>query len=264
MSATAWVIDPEDNVVSGRVLRAEDGTPIAGATVRIVGTKRGTYTATDGSFRLRVSAAGAELLARSVGCKDDSVQVAPGQASVTLRLRTSAAMMNSVVVQAPITADEVMRRAIARKDSNAAKIKTLVTELYYKRVLRVHRGFVGSIDTIPEIEEHIATLHERNDATPRRLYRIVARDFTRNVRIDDGLNAYSAEDLRQDTVWFDRFTPLLSPLAREASSFYRYTLVDRMAYGDVTVYVIDFEPRIRISSAFEGRLHIVDDSYDVE
>lgn len=263
MSATACVINPEDNVVSGRVLRSEDGMPIAGATVRVVGTKRGTYTATDGSFRLRVPAAGAKLLARSVGCKDDSVQVASGQASVTFRLRTSAAMMNSVIVQAPITADEVMRRAIARKDSNAAKIKTLVTELYYKRVLRVHRGFVGSIDTIPEIEEHIATLHERNDATPRRLYRIVARDFTRNVRIDDGLNAYSAEDLRQDTVWFDRFTPLLSPLAREALSYYRYTLVDRMAYGDVTVYVIDFEPRIRISSALEGRLHIVDDSYEV-
>ncbi|MBU3741680.1 MAG: carboxypeptidase-like regulatory domain-containing protein [Candidatus Kapabacteria bacterium] len=253
----------EDVMVIGRVVRAEDGSPIAGATVRVVNTKRGTFTARDGTFRLKVPSTPARLMARSVGCADDTLRYTPGDSAVTFRLASSPTLMNSVVVQAPINADEVMRRAIARKDSNAAKINTLTTEIFSRNVFQDYVDFGFRADTTPMVHEYVATRYDRRSPNKQNLFDVHHRHYSKNFTTEGHLPAYTFEDLRVDTIWYDRFSPLLSPLAGNAVDYYRYTLVDRRAYGDQVVYVIDFEPRIRISAAFEGRIHVLEGTYDV-
>ena len=41
--------------ISGKVTSSEDGSPVIGASVKIVGTKTGTVTDVDGNFSLNTS-----------------------------------------------------------------------------------------------------------------------------------------------------------------------------------------------------------------
>ena len=49
------LVNAQSRTVSGKVLSAEDGQPVIGATVIVKGTSSGTITGVDGDFSLSVS-----------------------------------------------------------------------------------------------------------------------------------------------------------------------------------------------------------------
>jgi TonB-linked SusC/RagA family outer membrane protein len=80
--------------ITGRVT-AENGSPVAGATVTVKGTRNATTTGPDGSFSLS-AAADAELIISSVGYSEVEVRASGGEANVQLKENTR--LLSDVVV----------------------------------------------------------------------------------------------------------------------------------------------------------------------
>ena len=81
--------------VSGKVTSAEDGQPIVGATVKVVGQKNtGTVTDVDGNFTLNVPA-GATLEVSYIGMTSKTIKAS---SRMTISLNNSSKDIDEVVV----------------------------------------------------------------------------------------------------------------------------------------------------------------------
>jgi TonB-linked SusC/RagA family outer membrane protein len=84
--------------INGMVTTAEDGSPLPGVYVRIVGTNNGAITDVDGNFQLSAPA-DATLLFTFIGYKDQEVAI-QGQTVINVILVTDVRMVDEVVVTA--------------------------------------------------------------------------------------------------------------------------------------------------------------------
>ncbi|QEH42722.1 TonB-dependent receptor [Chitinophaga sp. XS-30] len=82
--------------LTGKVVDAEDNTPLPGVSIQVKGTTKGTATISDGSFRLDVAATDV-LVISFMGYASQEVPV-NGQSSLTIRLRPSATGLDELVV----------------------------------------------------------------------------------------------------------------------------------------------------------------------
>ena len=83
--------------VSGKVTNAADGSPVAGASIRIKGSNAGTSSDAEWNFRLTVSGSNVALLVSSIGFNE--VEVAAGEGPVNVQLsNTAGTSLNEVVV----------------------------------------------------------------------------------------------------------------------------------------------------------------------
>ena len=81
--------------VSGSVVSAEDGEPIIGATIRVVGTKTGTVSDQDGKFSLSVPSGAKHLEVSYVGYETQNVAI---KSNVRVTLAASNTMLDALVV----------------------------------------------------------------------------------------------------------------------------------------------------------------------
>ena len=85
--------------VTGKVTDAQ-GNPVAAAAVQVRGTKIGTTTAADGTFRLNVPENATTLVITSLNFREQEVNIA-GQSNVTVALTEAATSLDEVVVTVP-------------------------------------------------------------------------------------------------------------------------------------------------------------------
>ncbi len=81
---------------TGKVVSADDGEPVVGATVRVAGTNAATITDIDGNFTLAVPASGKQLNISYVGMDDKTVPIKGN--NVTITLTSNEHSLNEVVV----------------------------------------------------------------------------------------------------------------------------------------------------------------------
>lgn len=93
----ASAVAPQDTALKGTV-KDETGMVLPGASVRLKGTSQGTSTDAKGGFTLRVPAQGATLEVSFVGYETLQVNVAPGEASISIVLKTRELKGDEVVV----------------------------------------------------------------------------------------------------------------------------------------------------------------------
>ena len=87
----------QDRVVTGRVTDSKDNSGVPGVTVAPKGTKTGTQTASDGSFRISIGPSVTTLVFTSIGYATQEVDIA-GKSSVEVSLVISNAQLGEVVV----------------------------------------------------------------------------------------------------------------------------------------------------------------------
>lgn len=87
----------QDRVVSGRVSDSKDGSGVPGVTVAPKGTKTGTQTGSDGSFRISVGAGVTTLVFSSVGYTSQEVDIT-GKTTIDVSLVISNSQLGEVVV----------------------------------------------------------------------------------------------------------------------------------------------------------------------
>jgi iron complex outermembrane receptor protein len=87
----------QNKTISGRVTDAKDGSPLSGVSVVVKGSKSGTQTAADGTFKISVPSSTSTLVISSVGFANQEVNVS-SRSSVEVALAGTADQLNDVVV----------------------------------------------------------------------------------------------------------------------------------------------------------------------
>ena len=87
----------QERVVTGRVTDSKDNTGVPGVTVTPKGTKTGTQTGSDGSFRISVGSGVSVLVFTSIGYATQEIDIA-GKSTVEVSLVVSNSQLGEVVV----------------------------------------------------------------------------------------------------------------------------------------------------------------------
>ena len=85
----------QNKTVTGKVLDAKDGSPIAAASVVVKGATAGTKTAADGSFALTIPSSVTKLVVSSVGYSSKEVNA---EGAISVSLNQTSNQLNDVVV----------------------------------------------------------------------------------------------------------------------------------------------------------------------
>lgn len=83
--------------MTGRVLSADDNTPLPGVNVAVKGTTRGTSTDANGDYRISIPAGQSTLVFSSVGFLTQEVQIG-NRSSINVKIETDTRALNEVVV----------------------------------------------------------------------------------------------------------------------------------------------------------------------
>lgn len=87
LALVAFLVTPADvssQIHTGTIVNAKTKEPIGGASIRIVGTTRGTYTRPNGTYRLPLTEGASKLLVRSIGYEEITMAVKPPPQNVEL------------------------------------------------------------------------------------------------------------------------------------------------------------------------------------
>jgi hypothetical protein len=230
----------------------------------VLGTQRGTYALPDGKFRLPLPAGSHRISVSSIGYERVDTTFSEKSGYITIRMRPSDIQLGNVEVTADISADEVIRRAIRKKQENQAKIKTFDGLLYSKFILEIEGNLFGQIEDQERqiIMETFSRIY-RDRENDRTAVHIVQRRQTANIPSQNNLLAIGNFVSFYDETLKVVNTDIPSPLAEDAFSYYSYTLKRRVADGGRFIYIIDVKPTTTVFPAFEGTLNIVEGSYDL-
>lgn len=91
------VTQAQTKTISGRVVDAKDNSPIPNISVTVKGSRSGTQTSADGSFRLTIPTGATTLTFSGIGYDPQEVSVA-GKDAVEVSLKTNNASIGEVVV----------------------------------------------------------------------------------------------------------------------------------------------------------------------
>jgi len=92
-----FTLKPSHRLVQGKVLAAEDDTPIPGVNIIVKGTQNGTTTDINGNYRLAMDSSHSDLIFTFIGLQTKEVEVA-NQSEVTVKLEPDVSQLSEVVV----------------------------------------------------------------------------------------------------------------------------------------------------------------------
>ncbi|MBK6420032.1 MAG: carboxypeptidase-like regulatory domain-containing protein [Ignavibacteria bacterium] len=252
-------------VITGTVVDSASMEPIHGASIRVEGTTTGTYTRSGGRFRLPLPKGATTLRVRSVGYREKVVRIDLSQTVMTITLPSSATSLTGVKVVGEITPEEIIKRAVERKEANAKRITSIVSTTYSKLKVNIDMGGLDEGNSGPEnsITETFSKIYDRRSPNPKKHVRILQRRQTANVSAQDNLAVFDDFfDFTQDEITLIK-TTMVTPLGKDALDEYTYTLLGKKPLGDQMVYELAFEPKARVFPGFEGTLTIVEGTYQV-
>jgi len=87
----------QNKTISGKVTDSKDGSPLVGASIVVKGSKTGTQTGSDGTFKISVPGSATTLVISTVGYGSMEVSIA-GKTSVDVSLTPGTDQLNDVVV----------------------------------------------------------------------------------------------------------------------------------------------------------------------
>ncbi|WP_336837380.1 SusC/RagA family TonB-linked outer membrane protein [Sphingobacterium siyangense] len=100
MLFSASLLHAQTNQVKGTVVDAKTKAPIPGATIKVLGTSNASSTDVKGAFQINVDDKNRILNISTVGYKNKTVTLGPGETTVTVGLEEQTQQLESVVVTA--------------------------------------------------------------------------------------------------------------------------------------------------------------------
>lgn len=92
----AWA---QERIITGKVLAAEDGTPIPGASILLKGSSKGANSDANGAYSISVPAGGGKLVFSFVGSATQEVEIG-NRSVIDIRLANDSKQLGEVVVTA--------------------------------------------------------------------------------------------------------------------------------------------------------------------
>ena len=275
-------LNAENFVISGKIIDKESQTPIPGATIRVIGTAKGSYSSSAGNFKQPVPQGFNKVKISSFGYYPRTIEVSSSDENMMIALTADTISLKGVEVVAEISAENIIKRAIEKKNENTSKLKTFKGLLYSKLTLELDGSvmsggsdgksisFSGSVGGGGGNREKFKmfvletfsnqSIDYENDRTHSE---IIQRRQTANIDPDE--NLLSLTDFRS---FYENEIELMgttipAPLNDDAFDYYDYELVGRSKLDDRYIYDIKLIPNTSLAPRFEGNMKIVENTYNL-
>lgn len=245
----------EAYTVSGSIRDSATGEPLVAATIRVLGSTKGTISNTQGNYRLTLAEGEYTLVFSFVGYKTDSVFVHLHTNTMhDVRLEPSPIQLAEVVVTGEDPAIAIMRRVIENKKKWAEKLTSYQLEAFTRQtILR---------DTaIAVITESYSTCYWQRGDTLREVIR--QKRQTENIKgtqnfasVGGILNFY------EDEIRLAGFT-FVGPTSPRTFDYYDFKLERMRRRTGANIYDIKLIPKTRLVPLFRGTISIAEGSYAV-
>ena len=275
--ACAYLSFGQSHIV-GRVFEPDGTSSIGGVTIYAPDSKTRTYTSSSGFFRIKTNGKEQELVFSSIGYERLKIKVKPSSDTLSVKLKPTSVRKREVSAIGFMSVEQIIERAIKKKEENMKEIKTLQGLLYSKVSLELdgkglgmdkdgNSASIGTGGEMPDkykmfiLETFSKEWHDfiadkrRNDIIQRRqTANIEAKENL--VTLGDFINFYSDEIKLVNAT-------LPSPIGYNALKSYNYKLLDRLPYDDKYIYSIEVSPKSELFPAFYGTIKIIEESYDL-
>lgn len=267
-------------VINGKIIDDGNSSIIPGARISIKNSNKGTYSASNGNFRLKVNI-GDVISVSSIGYFSKQITI-ENQNDLEIGLKSNPIITKDVNVTSSITPEQIIERAIKKKNDNLSKIKTFAGQLYSKLIMEMDGSVVASsnaqegtmslttaigggeendfgkfliMETISDVQKD----YEKNITRTN----IVSRRQTSNIKPDDNIMALSEFFSFYSNEINLLNTKIPSPIADDALDNYRYELLERQYYGEKFIYLIKVEPKTSVFPGFIGNMKILEGDYNL-
>jgi hypothetical protein len=265
--------------VYGEVSDKANGEAIPGATIKVVGSNKGTYSSTRGKFKIPFLFGKVKLKIMSIGYETQFVDVDETTDTLFIKLVASSVRLKEATVIGNIEPKDVIKRAIARKQENQKKIITFKGLLYSKLVMELDGNVFGSTGNnsisvgstlgtkapeqykmfLLETFTRMSVDYEKNIK-----YReIIQRRQTANIKPNDNVMALgNFFNLYDDEINFANAN-FVTPLSKDALDYYDYKILRKNILDDRFIYEIRVTPKTDTFPLFDGIIKIVEGTYNL-
>ncbi|MBK9336024.1 MAG: carboxypeptidase-like regulatory domain-containing protein [Lewinellaceae bacterium] len=264
--------------LSGTV-RDESGEPLPYATVYARNTTNGTVTNNEGEYRLTLDRGTYDIVFQYIGYKQKIENVTIGDKPVRLNARMEASSLEiaEVIISSEDPAYPIMRKAIAKRDYYKSRTPAFTCDVYIKGFYKlldapkkIFGQDIGDMDGVLDsnrtgvvyLSESVSRLYVQ--AKPARTKEVMVSSKVSGNTNGFSLNRATLTDfsLYDEHINIDR--DILSPLADNAFSYYRFRLTGRFRdENGYDIYKIEVLPKRNESPTFFGHLYIVDEWWNL-
>lgn len=258
-------------------LKTKEG--IAGVRINILGTNTGTYSSMRGFFKLPFIEGIQKIKVSSVGYKSKIIEVNNQIDTILIELEPVSIKMKEATVIGDIEANEVIKRAIARKNENQEAIRTFKALLYSKLVMELDGSVFGQSegnsftisgtigDTAPDkykmfLMETFSRIYRDYDKNVS-FSEIIQRRQTSNITPQNNLLTIgNILDFSTETVNIIN-TSFVSPLSNDAFDYYNFSIIEKEILDDKYIYVLSVRPKTDVYPLFIGVIKITEGDYQL-
>lgn len=245
----------QTHTLSGLVMDAETMQPLPSATIRIVGTSKGTVTNSQGQFRFVLPKGSIALAVSYLGYESDTITVALSENLFrAIRLRQNAIQLAGVTVTDEDPAYEIIRRAIESKKKWMAQLRTFEGEAFNRTQFRTD-------SSIAAITEAYSVLYWNRDDSLREV--VIQQKQTGNLpRGMQASRVGTVINFNDDQIKQGGFT-FLGPTSPNAFEYYDYKLMSTRSMDEYDIYDIQLIPKSAVVPLYRGKISIASRSYAV-
>ena len=283
-----------NNVIEGIVFDKQTNKPIPAATIRIVGSNKGTICGKDGTFRLPKGNffKGSDIKITSVGYHTKVLTLDLRDTSITIFLEQNPVELSAAVVIGEIEVNEIIKRAIKKKEENRTKYKTMQGLLYSKFTIDmsklVNNYLIGTnknsinlgIDISPEKNEKRKkdsllkdlmkgfigeTFSQKYIDIEKEIDKTIIVNRRNTANFPKAMNNIVLEkfvDFSLDEIDF-LDAKIITPLHKNAISHYKFKLLERKLFDNKYIYIIEVTPNTKVYPTFEGTISIIEGTYQL-
>jgi hypothetical protein len=274
----------QDITLTGKITDGA-GNAVPFATVYIRNTTKGTSANSDGSYTLNLKTGQYDVQYRAMGYKQESRKIdLKENKTINITLKAEDYQIKEVTIRAGAEdpAYAIIRRAIKKRKTYLNEVNAYTTEVYIKgmqKLLAAPKKFLG-IDMQKIAHENgldsnrtgIIYLSESQSKysfiRPDKVHEEIIsskfsgsnRAFTFNRASDMQVNFY------ENLLTWDGLSnrPLISPIADNALSYYKYKYIGLAVENGETVNKIQVIPRNEHDPCFSGYIYIIEDSWRLQ
>lgn len=233
-------------VIKGQIKDSKSDTKVIAAKIQILGTNKGTFSDKNGEFRLPISKLPLDLKISSLGYKSKTITVTKEE-FLKVALEVNPIRTGTVVKTDEISAEQIIERAIAKKQENLDLIRTLKGDLYSKVTLdldgsafnesstngnsiSINLGSSKSEKNRDEYKNFIMETFSYNQLDYKKKINnstILQRRQTANIPAKNNLIVISTfQDFYQNEVKIIN-TEFVTPIADNALSYYNFRIKEK-------------------------------------
>lgn len=250
--------------VSGTIIDAQTGAPVAYASVQVLGTGRSMIANETGQYNLRLNNGRYNLKFSCIGYLSDEQEI-----NLTDSLALDISLVPTAIVIKGIKAydraldpgQRIIVEAIKRKKDILSKIKTYSFDAYARlSISKPDKKAEDSIGIFLIAETQTSGFWESPDK-----YKEIINSRRQTSNIEPENNLISIGEILNfnlNRIEFGQYL-VASPTAEDALDYYNYYLMDTIYIDNKPVFHLEFEPRSQSVPLLAGFIDIADSTYDV-